>query len=251
VLGETDRHHFYSSQELPVKNEVLYHTMDEEKWFTSKNSKASMQIILAGRDVSPIESVALANFATLDTKKWEADMTTFRSFDTVLSYNNSAVGVYWPKMTLEPDQQGSVTFYLSFAADGAVPGGAAYVFADEKEADEQAEAEALAENGQAEQAGETKVQNIQAVKETPAATPAKEPVEEKPAAKQPAEPDAQKPQSVSAIPEISMDKLSVDYIQRLLDRIDQLEEGDPEINKAEINMLNAELDAILSILNEQ
>ena len=55
-----------------------------------------------------------------------------------------------------------------------------------------------------------------------------------------------KPQS---IPSISDDKLSVDYIQALLDKIESLEEGDPEVNKEEINALNAELDAIITILN--
>ena len=64
-------------------------------------------------------------------------------------------------------------------------------------------------------------------------------------------------QSVAAVEEktpakttgIADDKLSIDYIQKLLDRIESLEEGDPEVNKEEINALNAELDAILTILN--
>ena len=253
VLGETDRHHFYTSQEVPVKSEVLYHSMDEEKWFVSKNAKASMQVILSGKDVTPIETVALANFATLDTKKWEADMTTFRSFDTVLSYNNSAIGIYWPKMTLEPEEAGSDVFYISLAADGAVPGGAAYVFATDTAPAVEEKNEKPVEIKEVVTAEET-VQNIQAVKEEePVAAPVKETVKE--TAKEPAvtepEPEDQKPQSVSAVQEISSDKLSIDYIQKLLDRIDQLEEGDPEINKAEINMLNAELDAIITILNAQ
>ena len=50
-------------------------------------------------------------------------------------------------------------------------------------------------------------------------------------------------------PSISEDKLSIDYIQMLLDRIESLEEGDPTVNKEEINALNAELDEILTILN--
>ena len=57
----------------------------------------------------------------------------------------------------------------------------------------------------------------------------------------------EKPKTTSS--GITDDKLSVDYIQQLLDRIESLEEGDPEVNKAEINALNAELDAILTILN--
>ena len=265
VLGETDRHHFYTSQNLPVKNEVLYHSMEEEKWFVSKNAKACMQIILAGADISPVETVALANFATVDTKKWEADMTTYRSFDTVLSYNNSAVGIYWPKTTLTTEQVSEpVTFYVSLAADGAVPGGADYILAIEEAKNKPAEeeTEAAAEEEQTEPAAaetpaaEETVQNIQAVKEeipaavqeTPKETP-KETIKETPKEVVSSEPETQNTKNVAAVQEITGDRLSYDYIQKLLDKIERLEEGDPEVNKDEINLLNAELDAILNILN--
>ena len=259
ILGETDRHHFYTSAGLPVKNEVSYRSLEQEKWFLSKNSKAAMQIILSGADCTPVESFALANFATLDTKKWEADMTSFRSFDTVLSYNNSAVGLYWPKVTLQNEEQAHSVFYLSFAEGGKIPGAAAYFQALEEAA--LAEKEAAEEN---EEAGkpekpsvkESPVQNIEAVKEPEHKEPVTE-IKPEPAKEEP------KPTSVSAVEEkpepkaeekdsgISKDKLSVDYIQKLIDRINDLEENDPDLNKAEINALNEELDAIITILNAQ
>ena len=65
VLGETDRHHFYTSEDSPVKGEVLYHSMKDEKWVVSKNAKATMQLIFEGADITPIESVALANLQLL------------------------------------------------------------------------------------------------------------------------------------------------------------------------------------------
>ena len=272
VLGETDRHHFYNSEGLPVKGEVIYHTMEEEKYFTSKNAKGSMQMIFAGADTTPVQSVILANFTTLDTKKWEPDMTNFRSFDTVLSYNNSAVGVFWPKTNLEPDAEKDFVFYLSMATGDAVPGGVNYIFAEPEQPEEEAEP---AEEQEQTKPQEEKVQNIQAVKEEtepkPSEIPAAEkPVVEKPVETQPVTAPAE-PEPVKVITEeppvqtepvqkvtdkisdngIGSDKLSYDYIQKLLDRIDELEEGDPDLNKAEINALNAELDAILTILNSQ
>ena len=271
VLGETDRHHFYSSSDTPVKGEVLYHSMKEEKYFTSKNAKGAMQIILDGADISPIESVALANYTTLNTKKWEADMTTFRSFDTVLSYNNSAVGVYWPAVKLEPDEETSSIFYISLASDGNVPGGAAYIAAKSlPETEEDAEQAEAAEETETKPAQEDAVQNIQAVEETPKVEPKKteqkktEPKKNEPKVIEP-EPEPvveePKPQNVPAIEEkpqtqpktssITNDMLTSDYIQKLLDKIENLEEGDPEVNKAEINALNAQLDAILEILNSR
>ena len=258
VLGETDRHHFYDSEGLPVKGEVIYHSMEEEKYFTSKNAKGSMQMIFAGADATPVQSVILANFTTLDTKKWEPDMTNFRSFDTVLSYNNSAVGVFWPKTSLEPDAEKDFVFYLSMATGDAVPGGVNYIFA-EKEQLEEEQTEQTEEQEQSE--AQENVQNIQAVKEEPAQSPApakpvvEKPVETKPA-EIPAEPEpvkvvTEEPPAEPAPASKNGNKLSYDYIQKLLDRIEQLEEGDPDLNKAEINALNAELDEILAILNNQ
>ena len=263
ILGETDRHHFYTSSDSPVKGEVLYHSIKDEKWIVSKNAKANMQIILDGADVTPVESVALANYTTLNTRKWEADMTTFRSFDTVLSYNNSAVGIYWPKVNLEPEEEFSEIFYISLAADETVPGGAAFVTgqapaveeAPETPEQDQEKTEAPVSNTQK----ESSVENIQAVKETPApVVEAVEPKNTEPKVVEPvAEPQKTEPQNVAAVEEkapektggIADEKLSIDYIQKLLDRIESLEEGDPEANKEEINALNAELDAILTILN--
>ena len=250
VLGETDRHHFYTSDDSPVKGEVLYHSMKDEKFVTSKNAKANMQIILDGADITPIESVALANFTTVDTKKWEADMTTFRSFDTVLSYNNSAVAIYWPKVTLEPEEEYSEVFYLSVAAGDAIPGGAAYINALTEQLNGGEEAQEEDQTQTAASQKEPSVQNIQAVKE-------QEPVKTEPKP-EPAKTEP-KTQSISAVDEktpgrnsaISEDKLTYDYIQMLLDKIESLEEGDPDVNKEEINALNSELDAILEILNSR
>lgn len=265
VLGETDRHHFYTSEGLPVKSEVVYHSMDEEKWFSSKNAKATMQVILAGGECTPIESVALANYSTLDTKKWDADMTSFRSFDTVLSYNNSAVGIYWPKMTLQSEEEGQYVFYLSLGTADRLPGGAAYICAEKEAEEEEAGEDALEqEEASAEKPAEqeTPVQNIEAVKETeekPAEKPVEKPVTEPaetaavPAAVEEPEVKDEKPQSVAAVEEKASEfdraKLSPDYIQQLLDRIDELEEDDPDLNKVEINELNKELDIIINILN--
>ena len=258
VLGETDRHHFYSSANIPVKNEVIYHSMDEEKWFASKNAKATMQFILSGSDITPIETVALANFTTLDTKKWEADMTTFRSFDTVLSYNNSAVGIYWPKKTLAPDETGSDIFYISLATDGAIPGGADYILASTAAAEPEAETEPVEEVKQETAPVQQEVKSIQAVKEEDVAPavvkePEKqqEPVKEAVKETVPPAQETQPAQNVSAVQEPAIDRLSMNYIQNLLDRIEQLEEGDPDVNKAEINRLNAELDEIIAILDAQ
>ena len=148
-----------------------------------------------------------------------------------------------------------------------IPGVAAYIMGQTVEGEEAAEEEAQEQEPALEKQDNTgAVESIQAVKEEPAViepvteTVKPEPVKTEPAVKnepkviepQPVLTET-KPQAVSTPEkkpfEISEDKLSIDYIQALLDRIESLEEGDPEVNKEEINALNAELDAIITILN--
>ena len=51
--------------------------------------------------------------------------------------------------------------------------------------------------------------------------------------------------------DIPDEKLNPDYIQSLLDRINDLEAGDDSVDRKELIMLNAELDAILMKLGSQ
>lgn len=241
VLGETDRHHFYTSDGKPVKNEVIYRTMEDEKWILSKNAKASMQMIFYGKDVTPVDSVVLANYTTLDSKKWEPDMTVFRSFDTVLSYNNSAVGVYWPVKSIEPGKVSSEVFYVSLAADGETPCGADYICAEPEAEEEIAE---IAEEKPV-SSDKNSVENIPAVEEffdSNFGNPKNEVVSQSEDAKTP-----EKVEAVSSDDKIeAAGKYNYEYVQSLLDHIESLELDDPEVNKEELLRLNKELDEILS-----
>ena len=59
VLGEADQHHFYTWENVSVKNEVLYRTLQNQKWFVSKNGNAAMQLFFTGADCTTPELVAL------------------------------------------------------------------------------------------------------------------------------------------------------------------------------------------------
>ena len=50
VLGEAAAFHFYTWEDIPVKSEVLYRTLQNQKWFVSKNTNAAMQLFFSGAD---------------------------------------------------------------------------------------------------------------------------------------------------------------------------------------------------------
>ncbi len=229
VLGESTQYHFYTSQNVPVKNEVMYRTMQNEKWLMSKNNKAKMQIFFDGADISKTDYVALANYSTLDIKTWEPDMLNYRAFDTVLSYNNSAIGVAWPEAKLRIDESVSYVFYMAFATDTAEPNGEAYIFANTVTEPDVESKEFTASSVSVPVVVEsqqviTPVENIEV--------------------------DNTVPEVSFDVSKVTKEQLSSEYIQNLLDRIAALEEDDKTVNREELLQLNAELDAILETLKQ-
>ncbi len=234
ILGETDRHHFYDSNNVPVKNEVAFREFSENKWFVSKNSSGALQIIFDGGECTKPELVALANYSTLAARNWEPDLLSYRAFDTILSYNNSAVGITWPRHRIGAEEQFTEVFYLSTALGERMPSGAAYVLGIETEPEEQPVE--IVQKEEEQQKTETTVE----VKKEEAPVVAEEKSEE----------------PVSSVPlyvpfdvkTLTRQQLSPEYIQKLLDRIAVLEESDDSIDREELLLLNAELDAILEAL---
>lgn len=224
ILGETDRHHFYTSENEPVKNEISFREseMEGNEWFLSKNSSAALQIILAGGECTKPSLVAFANYSTLYTRSWEPDLLSYKAFDTVLSYNNSAAEIIWPEHKLGSNEQAEEVFYLSTALGERIPSGAAFIQQNVKS--ENVENDSVQEDViEGNEIESTEVEEPENMAEVPSYV------------------------DVNINP-VSADKLSQEYIQTLLDRISKLEESDEKIDKDELLLLNAELDAILDEL---
>ena len=243
ILGESDLHHFYTWENVAIRNEVLYRTLQNQKWFVSKNSNAAMQLFFSGAECTEPELVAFANYSTFEKNSWEPDMLSYRAFDTVLSYNNSAVCAIWKTMKLAPSATGKVVFYIAVAADGKSPTGEKFVYSKEY-------TEKPAEEKKETAASEDKPLEV--------ITPFTDPTVEPSAA---AETLTSEPSVISEDPQIipnvdfyiknmTKDHLTPEYIQSLLDRIAALEEDSPSVNRQELLQLNAELDAILTYLRQ-
>lgn len=256
VLGETDKYHFYTSENLPVKNEIAYRTMQNQKWIMSKNRSAAMEFIFNGADTTAPELVALANYSTFQKNSWEPEMLTYRAFDTVLSYNNSAVGVIWPTVKIKPSASSKIVFYMSFAADGNEPAGHKKILKNEEKEINEVELN----NGKNNTApliqkieepvpNEIEKENIT---EAPVETPVKNKVPEKTIEKEPVKETPVIPDPVPEVEEtvngLKKYQLSPEYIQGLIDRITELEQNSSNVNLDEIERLNEELDEILSAL---
>ena len=235
ILGETDAWHFYTRLNVPVKNEVLYKTMENEKWIVSRNASAAMQIFFYGSDCTAPEAVALGNYSTFDKNEWLPNMYSYRQFDSVFAYNNSAVEAVWPAFKLNPNESGKCVFYMAFAAGYDTPKGEKYLFPDADETE-----------------GETPL----VLPETPSQdkvttrtieTYVPEEDDENQKLRLPKKTEKKTKKKINPN-NFSNQQLTPEYVQNLLDRIIALEEDDATLNRAEIYQLNAELDAILDVL---
>lgn len=228
VLGEASAQHFYTSDDTPVKNEVLYRDLKGQKWFTSKNNSAAMQFVFKGADATEPEMIALANYATLAKTGWEPDMLSFRTFDTVLSYNNSAVGVIWPAVKILPKESKRIVYYTFFATDGEVPNGEEYIFGKDAVEEEEPFVEP---------------------EPTPAPVPVKA-TKKLPPVKEEVYTPKDIPNMEFNVKGLSKEQFTPEYIQNLLDRIAVLERNSSAVNREELLRLNTELDEILSALRQ-
>jgi len=221
ILGEASSRHFFDSENQQIKNEVMYRNPKKENWFVSRNTSGAMQMFFAGADATVPELVALANYSTLSKSGWEPDMLSFRTFDTVLSYNNSAVGVVWPETKLMPKESSKVIYYMAFATDGKNPNGEKYVLGKVPVTDD----EVVVLPKEIEQTDSSSVETSNFIPKDI-------------------------PNVEFTVEAQSKEKYSPEYIQKLLDRIAVLEKNSASVNREELLRLNAELDEILSSLRQ-
>lgn len=267
-LGEKTDVHFYTANIPSVNSECIYRTMSNEKWIVSKNQDVSMQLLLYGYDVTPISSVAIANYQTVDSVDWEPSVNIYKSFDLLMSYNNSGVAINWNKKLYDKNGEDKFVFYIALSNNNII-NGYQYIQNHDKGVDSTSEvATTTAEKRQPivmTVPDNTQVvadnRNITPVEVVPEQNVASEPLTEE----VPATPLVMPSVKVTNTPSntfvpnsdvkfdvktISKEHLTPEYIQGLIDRINVLENSDGPIDRSEILMLNSELDAILELLRQ-
>ena len=255
ILGEKTGNHFYTSEGVTIRNEVMYRTLQNQKYFVSKNESASMQMFFSGADCTEPDVLAFANKVSFSKDKWEPSMIIEKAFDTVFSYNDSAVCSIWKPVTIAPGEKSKVVYYLAFAAEGSEPTGDAFIYSK----NQQAQAEAASASSRAVEVispytDETNGGFIPVVSENSTAPVVPyTPVNPNQVTASPLAQNEYAPVTADSdlnIKNMSKEQLTPEYIQALLDRIAALEEDSPTLNRQELLQLNAELDAILNYLRQ-
>ncbi len=221
ILGENSDVHFKTSSGNRIKKEKLFESVKDDRWILSSNSRESVQFVLFGKDVSTPVQVAIANIDTLSSStNWKPRVTSDRSLTSANAYNNSAVAVNWMPVKLDAGKTDAISFYIVLASDGELPNGAVFAKTAEEEALENAN-------------NPPPVEIVTSLKKPSAANTNNQPVQ---------------PQSENSL---KQDQLNAAYVQALINRINNLESEPENVDRAEIQRLNAELDLIMKKIRQQ
>ena len=241
VLGERFSAHFYDKEKL-INYELQVKNFDDLKSISSKNSKAAMEVLFACADASLPEVFSLANKDVFTLPGWIPSCGDGKPFDSVFSYNNSAVGLNWSPVKVNPEESFSVKFYIALSTDGRPSPGEEFVKLYEKKQEELKEAERLEQESNAENNNVYK--NIvssesESVKKDPKSSVQMEKKTQ----------NSSLPEEKSLKP-VSKSQLDPVYIQKLIDKIEKLDPNST-LERSEFLLLNDELDSIIEALEKE
>lgn len=287
VFGERRGPHFSTAENPAINSEIQFRRFDKIKWIKSENMSAGMQILLSGANITSPEIVSLANKDFLALYSWVPSVVRSRGFDSLLSYNNSAVCMNWEEVSLAPDEEAAYVYYIALSSDGKSPRGEEFVAKLEKEIlekgvedkysikefeDAYQKATELAEAGDYSGAMDVVLElwsnpdnrnaRLESLKnyieeqmDYSTASDFEKQIEEmniqdgEDAGVPVSDPLPPKP-VVPPLENVYSDGLDYTYVRELIDRIYALESSDI-IDRNEILRLNAELDAIIEKLRER
>ena len=251
VLGERFSAHFYDKEKL-INYELQVKNFDDLKSISSRNSKAAMEVLFACADASLPEVFSLANKDVFTLSGWIPPCGDGKPFDSVFSYNNSAVGLNWSSVKVNPEESFSVKFYIALSTDGRPSPGEEFVKLYEKKQEELKEAERLEQESKADDDIQSKngAENNNVYKNIVSSE--SESVKKDPKSSVQSEKKTQNsslPEEKSLKP-VSKSQLDPVYIQKLIDKIEKLDPNST-LERSEFLLLNDELDSIIEALEKE
>lgn len=114
-LGESTGCHFSTESFLKINDEMEFTSMFADKYIRTSDFRNTVQFLLDGNTITRPSSVVLANKDILNTDVWMPKVVPGRGYNSIHSYNNSAICVYWKPENLKLNEKQSIRFYISGA----------------------------------------------------------------------------------------------------------------------------------------
>ncbi len=229
-LGEKTQTHFSTQLEPLIKTEMNFSRLVEEGWIKSSDGLRSLQFNFPESAFLPSHA-RLANKDFVLAQTWDLNGLTGRSFNSVYSYNNSAIALYWAAQKTDPERKAFFQLSLSFAQDSLNP------------------YRVLSIKTETQNISDPVLEKSFESSENPLSDEAS--LEKKVGLEEPFDDlsvQAENPYVYTK--SITSEQLDKAYIEALLAKIEALENDDTSLDRTELLKLNAELDAILEFLRK-
>ncbi len=207
-LGENRSAHYSTATNKAIGSEYLMIPSKQDPWIISSDGQNAVEFVLYGKNVTPPKKAVMANKDVIDLSTPITLFNPGNTFHSILSYNDSALALFWDPVEIEKDSIVSYSYAINFS-----------------DSDFQNSGKEVLEDASAKPA---EVEERQAAKNLKV-TQGKEPL---------AMPEGS----------VDPSKLNMEYVQQLINHINSLEQGDPSLNTMKIQQLQTELDEILKVL---
>ncbi|MGP1588095.1 MAG: hypothetical protein ACTTHG_07130 [Treponemataceae bacterium] len=236
-LGESTVVHFSSKTLNQINNEAVFYSMSQDKWIKSSNRNAAIKFLLDGPTISSPANVAIANYNILSADVWEPRLAPGRGFNSLFSFNDSALAITFKPFSLKPETQSNTRFYISASNENTEP----------PEVNSKFFSSGLASESLA------SLKKLEGFVNEPAVEYVILSSDEKNEGKNNG--DTFKENGIKIEKNgyeinITPDKLNQEYINSLLDKIAEIEKNPDQYDQKLIFQLNAEIDAVLKILGQ-
>lgn len=209
-----------------IKTETVITDFRKDSWVISSDGANALQLIFSGRGITSPDRLVFANRNIIMES---LDSTVFvpgRSFNSLVSYNDSAVGIFFRKADVDSGKTMKGSFAMAFSTNDFQMAGFQFSYSEDNYTGVQAEITDVPSGNfegseEAVKAIRDNIEGVSAVK-------------------------------MEEVPEAEIEaKYSQEHIKELLDYIDQLETEGSSINSSEIEQLEAEVDEILEYLRNR
>ena len=219
ILGESRAAHFKTPSNAVVASEYFFQPSPSDNWVITSDGMRALCFSLYGDEITPPASVAMANKNIIEASRPESVFVDGRSFTSVLAYNNSSLALFWEKFSLPPESEILYSYKINFS-----------------KSDFQNDAELLKPyEPKAEVVMEEEIV-VQEIAPVPSSAP---------------KINDDQIDFETERKYLDPEKINSQYVQRLIDQINSLEQTNPAVNREKIQALQVEINEVLEVLRSR
>lgn len=114
-LGENRQAHYSTATNKAIGSEYLLVPSKEDGWIISSDGQNAIEFVIYGRGVTPPKKAVMANKDVIDLATPVTLFTPGNTFNSILSYNDSSLALFWDPVELDKDESAVYSYIINFS----------------------------------------------------------------------------------------------------------------------------------------